>query len=133
MALPFIPGSAVSVTVTAADTSIGLTANSYDFNYGPARLTKSRLGAASADTLAGQQSGTFSLSGHTTDDNLPDLAALQVATGQPLEIEVTLNAAGAKHAYNAVAEIGYSVTGDGELDWSIDGDISGDVTFTAAP
>ena len=129
MALTFQPGSAVTVTVTGAAT-IGPTAAQYNSDIGPAQLTKPLLGAKSQSALAGQVQGTFSITGHTTEENIGDLAALRDPANQPFLVEVTFNASGDKESYNGVGSVTIDAAGDGEVDWTINGTVDGDYTFT---
>ena len=130
MALTFQPGSAVTVLVTTGDTTIGPTAATYDSDIGPAQLTKPLLGAKSQRALAGQVQGTFTLTGHTTEENIADLAALRDPANQPFLVDVTFNPSGDKEAYQGVGTVTISAAGDGEVDWTITGTVDGDYTFT---
>lgn len=130
MALTFQPGNAVNVLITAGDTTIGPTAATYDSDIGPAQLTKPLLGSKSQRALAGQVQGTFTVAGHTTEENIGDLAALRDPANQPFLVEVTFNASGDKESYQAVGTVAISAAGDGEVDWTITGTVDGDYTFT---
>lgn len=130
MSLTFQPGSNVTVLVTTGDTTIGPTAAQYDSDIGPAQLTKPLLGSKSQKALAGQVQGSFTISGHTTEENIGDLAALRDPANQPFLVEVTFNASGDKESYQGVGTVAISAAGDGEVDWSISGTVDGDYTFT---
>ena len=132
MALTFIPGSGVSVTIKTGDTTIGPTAASVDIAYGPNQLTKPLLGATAQSSLAGQGSGTFTASGHGTQENLGDLASLWDQTNQPFEVTVTYPDTSTT-VCQVVGELTMSHIGDGEVDWSISGTLDGAPVYTAAP
>lgn len=131
MSLTFQPGSAVNVTVGAGDLVIGPTAAQYTSDIGPAELTKPLLGAKSQSALAGQVNGTFTINGHTTEENISALAALRDPVNQPFAVEVTFNGTGDKESFNAVGRVSIDAAGDGEVDYTITGTVDGDYTFTA--
>ena len=130
MALTFQPGHAVTVVIGVADTTIGPTAATADYDYGPAELTKPLLGSTATAAIAGQASGTFSIAGHTTEENIGDLHTLQNPANQPASIEITFNATGDKAAFNGVGRVGIQAAGDGEVDWTFAGTIAGEVNYT---
>lgn len=125
----YITGPAVSVEIGAGDTTIGLEAMTYSLQYGPAQLAKPRLGQEAQAATAGQGTGTFSASGHTTIENLPDLAQLQSLAGQPFAVTLTYFSGGS-HTFQCVGSIGYDADATGEVEWNIDTILSGAPLYT---
>jgi len=132
MALTYIPGSNVTVTITAGDTTIGPTAATVDIDYGPAQLAKPLLGAAGQSAIGGQGTGTFSATGHGTEENLNDLAALWTPANQPFDVVVTYPDTSTT-ACSVVGSLTMTHAGDGEVDWSISGILDGQPVRTPAP
>ena len=129
----YITGPAVTVEVGSGDTTIGLTAETFSLDDGPAPLTKRRLGQQRADVVPGQGAGTFQAGGHTTQDNLADLAALRAASATPYQITVTYGGFGTSDAtdvFDLVGTITFAVDAAGEVEWSISGGIDGSITHT---
>lgn len=129
----YIVGAGVTVTIGTGDTTIGLTAEAHNLVDGPTPLVKRPLGSQRAQVVPGQGAGTFSANGGCTDDNEPTLAALRTLASQAsgVDVEVTYPS-GAKDAFKFVGTIAHQSAGEGFLDWTIDGQISGDVTNTPA-
>ena len=130
----YITGTATTVTIGSGDTTIGLVAESLSFDDGPGVLVKRRLGQQRADAVPGQGAGTFSASGHTTQDNLANLAALRAASANPFEVVVTYAGFGTSDAtdtFDVVGTISFAVDAAGEVEWSISGSIDGSVAHVA--
>ncbi len=131
MTTTFQPGYACTLTVGTGDLLIGPLAANYSSDYGPAELTKPVIGAKAGFAVAGQASGTFTIDGHTTEENIAAIQALRDPANQPFDIELTFNATGDKEAFAGVGRVSVTLAGDGEVDFSISGTIDGEVTFTA--
>ena len=130
MSQTFFEGYSVAIALDA-DTVIGLTAHTYDLSYGPATLQKRTFGVEYRKGIAGQASGTVSLAGHDTAEAHPKLMALLDPDNQPTAIVVT-HPDGASESYSAVVRVGISASADGEVDWTLDGDLVTGVTVQAA-
>lgn len=129
----YITGAATSVEIGSGDTTIGLVAESLSIDDGPGVLVKRRLGQQRADAVPGQGAGSFSASGHTTQDNLADLAALRAASANPYQVTVTYSGfttSDATDVFDVVGTISFAVDAAGEVEWSLTGSIDSTITHT---
>jgi predicted secreted protein len=100
-------------------------------------MTKPTFGSAFAHSLGGQKLGTFSANGHVSAEQLADL---QTAFNSDAPIAFSLqigDAAGATDAgiYSGdcvLSSFEITASADGEWDWSIEAQTSGDVTYAPA-
>jgi hypothetical protein len=130
----FIPGYLGTVLLNADDISaIGSVVT-----LGQSRnlMTKPTFGSAFAHSLGGQKLATFSANGHVSAEQLGDL---QNAFNSDAPIAFSLqvgDAAGATDAgiYSGdcvLSSFEITASADGEWDWSIEAQTSGDVVYTA--
>ena len=128
-----IPGSAGVITINSDPVVTALTS---DFALTRNIMTKAFIGQAWSDSLNGQRAATFSCTGCVAVENVADLYAAWTAATVPCSIQIG-DAAGATDAgmfsgdFN-VSNLAFSVSGDGEWDFSFDASNAGDVTYTAA-
>ena len=132
MTTTFQPGYACTLEVGTSDTVIGPLSANYSSDYGPASLAKPLIGAKAQATVPGQATGTFTIDGHTTEENIAGIQALRDPAANPVDITLTFNATGDKEAFKGVCDsVSITVSGDGEVDFSLSGSIDGEITFTA--
>jgi predicted secreted protein len=130
----FIPGYLGTVLLNADDISaigsvvtLGQTRNI---------MTKPTFGSAFAHSLGGQKIGSFVASGHVSVEQVNDL---QTAFNSDAPIDFSLQIGDAAGSTDAGVYTGQCVltsfeitaSADGEWDWSIDAQTSGDVVYTA--
>ena len=128
-----IPGSEGVVTINSDPVVTALTA---DFALTRNIMTKAFIGQAWSDSLNGQRAATFSCTGSVAVENVSDLYNAWTSATVPCSIQIG-DAAGPTDAgvfagdFN-VSNLGFSVSGDGEWDFSFDASNAGDVTYTPA-
>ena len=129
----FIPGYLISFELDT-DETVSLSADSVALAYGSATLAKPTFGARAQSAIAGQTSGTFTASGHGSIEVLaPLLGTLRAATA-PVQVLLQYGAVPTNGGNDAFAmiigEITTDASADGQLSWTLNGVVTGEVVFT---
>ena len=130
----FIQGYLGTITI---NTDPIITANVLNFNQTKNVMTKPVIGTPDAFTLSGQTSGSISIQGHVSVEQLPELQAIFDAL-VPVAFSIQVgDASGATDAglYAGLVVVGnlnLTATADGEWDYTADGQTSGITTYTPA-
>ena len=133
MSQTFIDGYEVAFTIDA-DTVVALTAEELTINDGPATVKKRLFGKSHAINRPGQGDGTWSCSGVGTQESLPILAGIRDASSSgdnPIAIVVTYWGSGDTDTFAATCRVTFTARADGDVTWSVEGDIDGDPTYAA--
>ena len=130
----FIQGYLGTITI---NTDPIITANVLNFNQTKNVMTKPVIGTPDAFTLSGQTSGSISIQGHVSVEQLPELQAIFDSL-VPVAFSIQVgDASGATDAglYAGLVVVGnlnLTATADGEWDYTADGQTSGTTTYTPA-
>lgn len=133
MSQTFIVGHEVAFTIDA-DTVVALTAERVSISDGPATVKKQLFGKSHAIAKPGQGDGTFSAAGVGTQEALPILAGIRDASSSgdnPVAIVVTYWGSGDTDTLAATLRVTFEANADGDVVWSIEGDIDGDPVYAA--
>ena len=131
--MPLIPGSTGVVTINSDPLVTALTA---DFALTRNVMTKAFIGQGWSDSLNGQRAATFSCTGSVSTENVADLYNAWTSAVVPCSIQIG-DAAGPTDGgifegdFN-VSNLAFSVSGDGEYDFSFEASNAGEVTYTPA-
>jgi len=125
----FIPGYLVEFTLDSGD-EISLSAESVAVAYGSATLSKPTFGARAAQAIHGQASGTFTASGHGSVEALAPLLGTIRAQTLEAAVVVTYGSGGSDAFAAIIGEVTTDAAADGQLSWTLNATISGEVTFT---
>jgi hypothetical protein len=131
----FIPGYEATITLNADDFST--VGSVISFEQAKNVLAKPTFGSASAHSLGGQKSGTITASGHISAEKVGDL---QTAFDQsaPIEFSIQIGDAagptdgGLYTGQCTISRLTVEANADGEWDWSLEAQTSGDVTYAPA-
>lgn len=130
----FIQGYLGTITINSDPI---VTANVLNFNQTANIMSKPVIGAPEAFALRGQISGTVSLQGHVSVEQLPELQAIFDSL-VPVAFTIQVgDGSGATDAglYTGLLVLGnlnLTATADGEWDYTADGQTSGTTTYTPA-
>ena len=134
MSQTFVTGHELAFTIDT-DTVIGLTAEEISVGGGPQSVTRRLFGKSHAINKPGQGEGTWSASGVGTQESMPLLAGIRDASSSgdnPIDVVVTYWPTGDTDTFSATCRVEWTIRADGDVEWSIDGDLDGDPVYAEA-
>lgn len=131
MTTTWISATEVTLTLTGG-AAIQLTCTDYTSGLAPTVGTKPVIGQAFAGKVATQGDGSFSASGSGTIENVSELAAYRVPAAMPVTVTATFGLGGNESFDTFLTTVDFSLTGDDEMEWALDGDIDG-TTYVYTP